>query len=130
MYRKFSYKNKFYDVLCALGFISVCVVALTLGHSIENWNPKRIAHWVATGVFIVFTLAPIVLFFITNIKKHKQFKVLTVIAFMILATFIVIFAVVGKSALMEMVPIAMMEVFLFVINFTSVVKTDKVLSKV
>ena len=130
MYRKFSYKNKFYDVLCALGFISVCVVALTLGHSIEDWNPKRIAHWVATGVFIVFTLAPIVLFFITNIKKHKQFKVLTVIAFMILATFIVIFAVVGKSALMEMVPIAMMEVFLFVINFTSVVKTDKVLSKV
>ena len=124
MYRKFSYKNKFYDVLCALGFISVCVVALTLGHSIEDWNPKRIAHWVATGVFIVFTLAPIVLFFITNIKKHKQFKVLTVIAFMILATFIVIFAVVGKSALMEMVPIAMMEVFLFVINFTSVVKTD------
>ena len=130
MYRKFSYKNKFYDVLCALGFISVCVVALTLGHCIEDWNPKRIAHWVATGMFIVFTLAPIVLFFITNIKKHKQFKVLTVIAFMILATFIVIFAVVGKSALMEMVPIAMMEVFLFVINFTSVVKTDKVLSKV
>lgn len=125
MYRKFSFKSKFYDVLCALGFISVCVVALTLGHSIENWNPKRIAHWVATGIFIAFTLLPIVLFFMKNIKKHKQFVALTVVAFIILATFLVIFAVVGKSALMEMIPIAMMQIFLFVVNFTPVVKKQE-----
>lgn len=122
MYRKFSFKSRFYDVLCAAGFISVCVVALTLGHSIEDWNPKRIAHWVATGIFIVFTLLPIVLFFIRNRKKHPQFKALTVAAFMILATFIVIFVGVGKSALMEMIPIALMQIFLFVINFTPLVK--------
>lgn len=125
MYRKFSFRSKFYDILCALGFISVCVVALTLGHSIEDWNPKRIAHWVATGIFIVFTLAPIVLFFIRNRKKHPQFNVLTLCAFLILATFLVIFAVVGKSSLMEMIPIALMQIFLFVINFTPVVKEQK-----
>ena len=125
MYRKFSFKSKFYDVLCALSFISVCVVALTLGHSIENWNPKRIAHWMATGIFIAFTLLPIVLFFMKNIKKHKQFVAFTVVAFMILATFLVIFAVVGKSALMEMIPIAMMQIFLFVVNFTPVVKKQE-----
>lgn len=122
MYRKFSFKSKFYDVLCALGFISVCVVALTLGHSIEDWNPKRIAHWVATGIFIVFTLLPIVLFFIQNRKKHAQFNKLTLCAFMILGTFLVIFIGVGKSALMEMIPIALMQIFLFVVNFTPVVK--------
>lgn len=122
MYRKYNYKNKFFNVLCVLGFLSVCTVALTLGHSIEDWNPKRIAHWVATGLFIAFTLAPIVLFFIVNIKKQKHFGLFTAISFLILATFLVIFAVVGKSSLMEMVPIAMMEVFLFVINFTPLVK--------
>ena len=122
MYRKYNYKNKFFDALCVLGFLSVCTVALTLGHSIADWNPKRIAHWVATGLFIAFTLAPIVLFFIVNIKKQKHFGLFTAISFLILATFLVIFAVVGKSALMEMVPIAMMEVFLFVINFTPIVK--------
>ena len=125
MYRKFSFKSKFYDVLCALGFISVCVVALTLGHSIEDWNPKRIAHWVATGIFIVFTLLPIVLFFIRNRKKHTQFNALTIAAFMILGTFVVIFVGVGKSALMEMIPIALMQIFLFVVNFTPVVKASK-----
>lgn len=122
MYRKFSFRSKLYDVLCALGFISVCVVALTLGHSIEDWNPKRIAHWVATGIFIVFTLAPIVLFFIQNRKKHAQFNKLTFCAFMILATFLVIFIGIGKSALMEMIPIALMQIFLFVVNFTPLVK--------
>lgn len=124
MYRKYNFKSKFYDILCALGFISVCVVALTLGHSIEDWNPKRIAHWVATSIFIVFTLAPIVLFFITNIKKHRHFGLFTAISFMILGTFLVIFIGVGKSALMEMIPIAMMEVFLFVVNFTPLVKAE------
>ena len=54
MYKKFEYKNRFFDALCLLSFISMCVVALTLGHSIEDWNPNRIAHWFATGVFIVF----------------------------------------------------------------------------
>ena len=125
MYRKFSFKSKFYDILCALGFISVCVVALTLGHSIEDWNPKRIAHWVATGIFIAFTLLPIVLFFIRNRKKHPQFNKLTLCALMILATFLVIFAVVGKSSLMEMIPIALMQIFLFVINFTPVIKEQE-----
>lgn len=124
MYKKYEYKNKLFNVLCVLGFLSVCTVALTLGHSIEDWNPKRIAHWVATGIFIVFTLAPIVLFFIVNIKKQKHFGLFTAISFLILATFLVIFAVVGKSSLMEMIPIAMMEVFLFVINFTPLVKTE------
>lgn len=122
MYRKYNYKNKFFNVLCVLGFLSVCTVALTLGHSIADWNPKRIAHWVATGLFIAFTLAPIVFFFIVNIRKQKHFGLFTAISFLILATFLVIFAVVGKSSLMEMVPIAMMEVFLFVINFTPLVK--------
>ena len=41
---------------------------------------------------------------------------------MILGTFLVIFIGVGKSALMEMIPIALMQIFLFVVNFTSVVK--------
>jgi hypothetical protein len=40
-------------------------------------------------------------------------------------TFVVIFVFVGKSALMEMIPIALIEVFLFIVNFTKVFKNDK-----
>lgn len=125
MYRKFSYKSKFYDTLCILAFISMAMIALTLGHSIEDWNPKRIAHWVATGVFIALTVAPILLFFIRNRKAHSQFTALALSTIGILMTFVVIFVFIGKSALMEMIPIALIEVFLFVVNFTKVVKEQE-----
>lgn len=125
MYKKFSYSSKFLNALCVIGFVSMALVALTLGHSIADWNPKRIAHWVATGCFIGFTVASIALFFIFNIKKYKGFGVLTGCTFAILGTFVVIFAVVGKSALMEMIPLALIEVFMFVVNFTPAVKVEK-----
>ncbi len=125
MYKKFMYKNKFFDVFCALSVISVCLVALTLGHSIEDWNPKRIAHWVATGMYIAFTVAPILLFFLVNIKKYKNFGIFALCTVLIFGTFVFIFVFIGKSALMEMVPIALVEVFLFILNFTPLVKVYK-----
>ncbi len=122
MYNKFRLKSRFLDVLCVLGFVSMMLVALTLGHSIADWNPKRLAHWIATGCFIAFTVASIALFFIINRKKHPKFNLLTVCTFLILGSFIVIFAVVGKSALMEMIPLVLIEIFLFAVNFTSWIK--------
>lgn len=122
MYKSYKIKNKWLDGMCVAGFVSMCLIALTLGHSIDDWNPKRIAHWVATGVFIVFTMAPIALFFILYRKRFQYFNIFTVCTFIILGTFVVIFATVGKSALMEMIPIALMEIFMFVINFTGIVK--------
>jgi hypothetical protein len=122
LYSKYNIKSKVSNFFCILSFIGVCVVALTLGHSIDNWNPKRIAHWVATGVFIALTVAPILLFFLKNRKAHKQFTALALCTVAILMTFVVIFVFVGKSALMEMIPIALIEIFLSVVNFTKVIK--------
>jgi hypothetical protein len=79
---------------------------------------------VATGIFIAFTVASIALYFIINRKKNKIFNYLTVGIFGILATFLVIFIGVGKSALMEMIPLAMLEAYLFVINFTPLIKVS------
>ncbi len=126
MYKKFNYNSRFMNVLCVLSFVSICLVALTLGHSIEDWNPKRVLHWIATGLFIALCMASVVLFFIVNIKKQKGFAVLTGCTVAILLTFVVIFAGVGKSALMEMIPLAMLQVLLFVVNFTPVVKVSAV----
>ena len=125
MYNKFGIRSKFLNILGVLGFFSMTLVAVTLGHSIEDWNPKRIAHWVATGAFIVFTIASVALFFIINRKKHPKFNMLTACTFLILGTCVVIFAVVGKSALMEMIPLALIEIFLFAVNFTPWVKVQK-----
>lgn len=126
MYNSFKYKNKLFNAMCALAFFNMCGIALTLGHDIDSWNPKRLAHWIATGAFIVLTMAPIALFFIVCRKRYKHFNLLTVCTFLILGTFILIFAVVGKSGLMEMIPIALMELLLFIVNFTGIVKKEEI----
>ena len=125
LYSRYNIKSKVSDFFCLLSFIGVCVVALTLGHSIEDWNPKRIAHWVATGLFIAFTVIPLLLPFIKHRKENKSFIIFAVCTLMILMSFVVIFVFVGKSALMEMIPIALIEIFLFVVNFTKVFKNEK-----
>ncbi len=125
LYKKYEYKNRFLNALCVLAFISMIGVTVTLGHSIEDWNLKRIIHWVMTGMFIVFTLLPIALFFILNIKNRKEFIFPTVCVFAIFLTFVAIFVLVGKSALMEMIPLALLQIFLFYVNFVKKVPKDE-----
>ena len=124
LYSRYNIKSKVSNFFCLLSFISVCVVALTLGHSIEDWNPKRIAHWVATGLFIAFTVVPLLLPFIKHRKENKNFIIFAVCTMIILMSFVVIFVFIGKSALMEMIPIALIEIFLFIVNFTKVFKDN------
>ena len=123
-FKRYSFKHKLYDILGVLAIISVALVALTLGHSIDSWNPKRIAHWVATGMFIIFLLGSLALYFFINRKKNKRFNLLFICMLGIFASFLFIFIFVGKSALMEMVPVALLEIFMFVINFTSLVPSE------
>lgn len=128
MYKKFGYKNKLLNFSCILSFLNVCLIAITLGHPIDSWNPKRVVHWIATGMFVVFTFIPVEAFFILNFKKYKHFKLLTFCALSIILTFVGIFVFVGKSGLMEMIPLAMLQVFLFIVNFAlnlTVTETNK-----
>lgn len=125
LYNKFDSKNKFLNTLCILSFLSMILVALTLGHDITTWNPKRIIHWVATGMFVVMLIASISLFFIINIKKYKHFGILSVCSLSVLGVFLFMFLVIGKSGLMEIVPLAMIQIFIFIVNFTPFVKVQK-----
>jgi len=125
LYKKFDIRNKFLNSLCVLSFLSMVGVALTLGHDITTWNPKRIIHWVATGAFIILLIASISLFFLIYIKQFKGFGILAVCSLSVLAVFLFMFIVIGKSGLMEIVPLAMIQIFMFIVNFTHVVKVEK-----
>ena len=103
-------------------FLSIITIALTLGHSISDWNPKRVAHWIATGGYIVFLVASMLLYFLSNIRRQKLFAVLSACIAAILALFLVLFAVIGKSGIMEIVPNALLQIMLFVVNFTPAAK--------
>ena len=122
MYEKLGNKKRYLDVLNILTFLSIITIALTLGHSISDWNPKRVAHWIATGGYIVFLVASMLLYFLSNIRRQKLFAVLSACIVAILGLFLVLFAVIGKSGVMEIVPNALLQIMLFVVNFTPAVK--------
>ncbi len=125
LYKKFEIHNKFLNSLCILSFLSMVGVALTLGHDITTWNPKRIIHWVTTGLFIGLLIASISLFFLIYIKQFKHFGILAVCSLSVLAVFLFMFLIIGKSGLMEIVPLAMIQIFMFIVNFTPLVKVVK-----
>lgn len=129
LYKKFEVKNKFLNTLCILSFASMVGVALTLGHNITTWNPKRIIHWVATGAFIILLIASISLFFLIYIKQFRNFGILAACSLSVLAVFLFMFLVIGKSGLMEIVPLAMIQIFMFIVNFTPIVKVKKIIKE-
>ena len=122
MYEKLGNKKRYLDVLNVLTFLSIIIIALTLGHSISDWNPKRVAHWIATGGYIAFLVASMLLYFLSNIRRQKLFVVLSACIAAILALFLALFAGIGKSGIMEIVPNALLQIMLFVVNFTPAVK--------
>lgn len=122
MYKKFDCKSKLLDVLNALMLISAAGVALSLDHSIETWNAKRIIHWIVTITLIVFLGASLLVFVLKNIKKQKAFIVLTAAVVAIIGVVALWFLVIGRSGMMEIVPNTLVMIFLFVVNFTPAVK--------
>ena len=122
MYKKYGAAKQF-NILPALTFVSACCIALTLGHDVTTWNPKRIVHWIATGVYIAMLAASVALFALSGIRRGRFYRGLLAAVAASLACFLVIFAVFGKSGIMEMVPNVMMQITLFVCNF--IIKPDR-----
>lgn len=117
MYKKFGGANKFIKALPVIAFIFGVGIAATLGHDVMSWNPKRIVHWIATGCYVAFLAASIAIYAIKNFKKGRVFKAMLISVMSVLAVFLVWFIVLGKSAMLEAVPHALLEILLVVFNF-------------
>ncbi|MGN0444576.1 MAG: hypothetical protein ACI4F5_08185 [Acutalibacteraceae bacterium] len=117
MYKKYGGANKFIKALPIIAMVFAFAIALTLDHSIADWNPKRVVHWVATGGYVAFLVASTALYAIKNIKKGKIFRYILFGVFGILILFLLWFIILGKSGMMETVPRALLEILLFTVNF-------------
>lgn len=124
MYNKFNYKNRFLDALTVLMLLGLVLIASTLNHSLADWNPKRIAHWAGAVLFAAFAIASVLLFVLLNIKR-KGFIPFAVVMFALFAVVVGWLLIIGKSGYMEIVPISFVELLLFVVNFTGVLKPEK-----
>lgn len=124
-FRKFKDESRFLRILSVLTFVACCAIALSLKHDVHSWNPKRIVHWIATGLYIACVALSVFIFLMRNRKKFKGFNALAILTVLLVATIPVWLLTIGKSAMMEMIPNAFFQIMLFVLNFVLPVKESE-----
>ena len=123
LYQKYGNAGKFIKSLPVIAMIFGICIALTLDHSIADWNPKRVVHWIATGGYVAFLAFSVAFYALANIKKGKIFRFMFISVLIIFLIFLVWFLVLGKSGMLELIPYALLQIFLFAMNFF--VKSDE-----
>jgi hypothetical protein len=125
MYRKNDYMNKTGLALTSIGCAAlfVCVSIPSAGEELI-FTLQCLAHWSSALIFAVFGAAGVVVFLVHQcLTKNKKYIILTVIFVAILALMLVLLVVVGKSALIENLPMWAAYIVLFLVNFTSLFDT-------
>lgn len=113
MYKKFGYNGKTGTAfaICAVFFMPSVVF-------INDWGWEQTAHLVVTLIFIALNSIAVLLFFIHNYKNNIKYKITTYVIILVLAGMLAVQFTIGKSGLLELVPLWFAMVLLFVTNFT------------
>ena len=124
-YRKFGERAVWLRALCVIALLACCGVGLTLKHDVTTWNPKRIAHWIASGIYMAALGLSILAFLLKNAKKYKGFWGMAALVFLSIAMLAAWLLILGKSGLMEMIPNSLLTILLLYLNFLMPVRPRK-----
>ena len=116
MSRAIGCKNRLLDTMGWLSVLGGMAVCITLNHSIENWNPKRVCHWIGTFFFGVCLVCEILLFLFLNRKKDKKLVGFMIVLLVAVVMVFVCFGIFGKNGYIEMIPIAFYQIFSVILN--------------
>lgn len=116
-YRKYDEHSRFLRALCVLAVVAACGIGLSLKHDVTTWNPKRIVHWISTGVYMATLALSLFLFLLKNAKQYTGFSLMAALVLLLAAGIVVWLLTLGKSGLMEMVPNTLLEILLLFMNF-------------
>lgn len=72
---------------------------------INDWGWEQTAHLIVTLIFIALNSIAVLLFFIHNFKNHTKYKITTFAIILVLAGMIAVQFTLGKSGLLELVPL-------------------------
>ena len=77
-------------------------------------------HWIGAIGFIALNGAALLLFFLHHFKTHISYKITSFAVAGMLLAMLVILLTVGKSGLLELVPMWIAMILLFLVNFTEI----------
>lgn len=120
-------KNNYYSPLCILlGSLGSAAIFMTInlpsmGEGLYFNSARCLGHWGGALLFAFLCAAPLVIFLFKKTReKDKKYTATFIIFCVILAAMLVLLVTVGKSAMIENLPMWAAYVVLFLINFTGV----------
>lgn len=114
LYKKFAFRGK-----VGTAFAIAAIFFMPGVVFINDWGWEQTAHLIATLIFIALNSIAILMFFIHNYKKHIKYKITTYAVILILAGMVAVQFTLGKSGLLELVPLWLAMLLLLISNFTS-----------
>lgn len=115
IYRRYNYSGKLGTAALHIApFMAATFVF------INDWGWEHVIHWIGAIGFIALNGAALLLFFLHNFKKHISYKITTFAVAAMLLAMLVILLTIGKSGLLELVPIWISMILLILINTTDI----------
>ena len=127
MYRKNNYENSA-GVICASIGCAALFVTVNVPSAGEDliMTLQCLSHWSTALIFAVLGAAGVVIFLVHKCReKDKKYIIMTAVFVGILALMLVLLVVVGKSALIENLPMWAAYIVLFLVNFTTLFDSKK-----
>lgn len=121
-YRRYNYNSKLGVILGSIGSAAIFVTinCPSMGEEMHLDSPRCMAHWAGALIFAFCCAAPMVILLFSKARKEKgAFLAAFIIFCAILATMLVLLITVGKSAIIENIPMQAAYILLFLLNFTN-----------
>ena len=118
LFRKYGYSGAALRVCTVFGLLGLILTAATLNHSVLDWNPKRVLHWIGAVCYAVGILAAFLFFFFKKVRACKRFLPFLALVVCIIAGVVLQMLTVGRNGYMEIVPIALLELTLLILVYT------------
>lgn len=122
-YRRYIYNSKLGVILGSIGSAAIFVTinCPSMGEEMHLDSPRCMAHWAGALIFAFCCAAPMVILLFSKARKEKgAFLAAFIIFCAILATMLVLLITVGKSAIIENIPMQAAYILLFLLNFTNI----------
>ena len=128
-YRKYDFESKTGVILGSIGAAAIYMTinCPSFGETKDFSVPRCLAHWSGALLFAVCIAAPLVIFLFRKAKEEKgKFLWTLIVVVALLATMVVLLITVGKSAMIENIPMIAGYILVYLLNFTHFFDTSPV----
>lgn len=126
MFIRYGNDKKYLRVCVFVMLAGMIITAASLKHSILTLNPKRIIHWAGAIMYAAFALLSNFLFYLSMLKRDRRFVIPFALTCAMISGMLIWLFVIGRSGYMEFIPVAIMEIMMFVIAVTDAIKPKKI----